>query len=555
MINNIEAILFDMGGTLRGSRKSTESEKQNAIVGIMKIAGVEASPVEFASLLNQRAYNYKKWAEETFIELTEEELWTKWMLPDCLEPLVHQHAIELNQLYRDSINRRTVFPETKEVVINLFRRGYRLGLVSNTTSSVEVPAALKELNISGCFETVILSAVIGKRKPDPSILLEAIQRMGVSAEKCVYIGDRVERDVYAAKKAGFAMTIIIADPANPEGQLVKDPSLAPDYFVNNLTDLLNIFPVLSKNYLKPKYNAAFSTMWAIKNFPALADFFESSRRLGFAAVELNHLVNSAMLEHADMSVMPISSIHEPCPADISAEALKEKDYLISSTNEEFRIKGVHSIKRSIDIAKRFGASLIVIHAGHVQPQKHHENLLRSMIAAGTDSTAEYKTIRDGMIKLRSELAVPHFESVKKSVRELLDYAIPLGIRLGIEVRYHFMEIPSPDELEILLNMATPEQIGFIYDVGHAQTLDRLGFYPHQEWLDRFASRIIETHMHDVLGTTDHLAPGMGEVDFDMVARYLPLNAIRTCEFQEFNTVEQVKSGLNYLLEKGCIFPV
>ena len=107
-------------------------------------------------------------------------------------------------------------------------------------------------------------------------------------------------------------------------------------------------------------------------------------------------------------------------------------------------------------------------------------------------------------------------------------------------------------LNVILALGTPDEIGFIYDVGHAQTLDRLGFYPHEEWLKRFSTRIIETHLHDVIGTTDHLAPGLGEVDFDMVARYLPAQAIRTCEFQDINSYEQVKSGLNFLAAKGCI---
>jgi len=115
-----------------------------------------------------------------------------------------------------------------------------------------------------------------------------------------------------------------------------------------------------------------------------------------------------------------------------------------------------------------------------------------------------------------------------------------------------MEFPSPDELEILLNLAGPDRIGFIYDVGHAQTLDHLGFYPHEEWLKRFSSRIVGTHLHDVIGITDHLASGLGEVDFDMIAPYLPEDAFRTCEFQTFNTPEQVKASLKFLVEHGCI---
>ncbi len=124
--------------------------------------------------------------------------------------------------------------------------------------------------------------------------------------------------------------------------------------------------------------------------------------------------------------------------------------------------------------------------------------------------------------------------------------------LGLENRYHFMEFPSPDELGELLDLAGPERLGFIYDVGHAQALSRLGFFPHEEWLTRFAPRIIGTHLHDVIGIQDHLAPGLGDVDFDLIAAYLPKEAFRTCEFLGSNTPEQVRNGLKVLQEHGCI---
>ena len=106
----------------------------------------------------------------------------------------------------------------------------------------------------------------------------------------------------------------------------------------------------------------------------------------------------------------------------------------------------------------------------------------------------------------------------------------------------------------LLTLASPDRLGYIYDVGHAQAMARLGFFPHEEWLRRYSSRIIETHLHDVIGVSDHHAPGLGEVDFEMVASYLPENAIRTFELQPTNSPEQVKAGLKHLVEFGCIKP-
>lgn len=554
MNNQVEAILFDMGGTLRRSVKRTREEKHASIQKIMRLLDATTPLEEFASLLSARAKAYKAWAEETHIELTESELWTKWMLPDFPSDKISGMAVQLNQLYRESTGKRTALPESREVVLELFRRGYRLGLVSNTTSSVEVPALLKELEITGCFETVILSTVIGKRKPNPNILLEATQRMSIAPEHCAYIGDRVERDVAASRKAGFSTAVILRDPNKPLADGMNEADLAPDHIIDNLRKLLDIFPPRLSRRPQPAavYDASLSTMWAIKTFPQLTDFFEFARRAGFARIELNHKITSAMLDGIDLDAFHFSSVHEPCPADISVDELGRRDWLISSTNEENRRHGVEAIQRSIALAARLHASTVVIHAGHANADKGLEKKLRALHASGQRGSEEYQKIKAQMIQLRGDTAKPAFNAVVNSIRELLAYAEPLGVSLGIENRYHYMEFPNPDELGVLLNLASPERIGFLYDVGHAETLDQLGFYPHEDWLKRFSPRMIGAHVHDVRGTTDHYAPGLGTVDFDMVASYLPENAFRTCEFQTINSPEEVKAGLRFLAEHGCI---
>lgn len=552
MKHQVQAILFDMGGTLRRTAHRSQADQHLAMRSIMDLIGASGSAAEFSHTLSEQARAYKRWAEQTHIELSEGDLWTKWMLPDFPPEHISGMAVQLNQLYREATGMREVFPESRDVVLELFRRGYRLGLVSNTTSSVEVPAVLKELEITGCFETVILSAVLGKRKPNPEILLEATRRMGIAPEYCAYIGDRVDRDVAAARKAGFSQAIVLRDPRQP-GSAESASSLSPDHLITNLRELLDIFPPRDLRQPEPAvYDASLSTMWAIQMFPGLTDFFEFARRAGFARVELNHKITSAMLEGIDLSRFEFSSVHEPCPADISTNELKTRDWLISSTTEENRCEGVRSIQRSIDLAAGLHASAVVIHAGHVQPDTGLEKELRALHAADRCGSDEYYEIQTKMIQARVQSAMAGFKSVKKSILELLEYAEGTGVRLAIENRYHYLEFPSPDELEILLGLAGSDRIGFLYDVGHAETLDQLGFYPHEEWLKRFGPRIIGAHIHDVRGTTDHYAPGLGTVDFDMVAAYLPERAFRTCEFQTFNTPEQVKAGLRFLVERGCI---
>ncbi len=142
--------------------------------------------------------------------------------------------------------------------------------------------------------------------------------------------------------------------------------------------------------------------------------------------------------------------------------------------------------------------------------------------------------------------------MRKSLLELLELAEQLNVKLGLENRYHYMDIPIIDELEELLKLADSSRLGFIYDVGHAQALGQLGFFPSEEWLNRYSDRIMGTHLHDVIGLTDHLAPGLGEIDFKSLSDRLPEDSFRTLELLPGNTLAQVQSGVEYLVKAGCI---
>lgn len=558
MTLQIRAILFDVGGTLRRTTRQDDDVKDRKLRELLHLLGLDQSPEELYQHLSKRSEAYHDWAEATRIELTEAELWTRWMLPERPAEQIGKQAVRLNQIWREVTGRRDPLPEAKEVLVELFRRGYRLGVVSNTTSSTETPQLLKKLGISGLFETVVLSCLVGKRKGDPALLLEATMRMGLQPENCVYIGDRPNRDVVAAREAGFAQVILLRDPFEPEKQLVEDLALQPDSFIENLKELLEIYPQLSRPAARipdeepPIWSASLSTMWAMKNFPSLKDFFVAARRLGFARIELNHQVDSTMLAGIDLDHIQFSSVHEPCPADISVDDLKARDWMISAQDEENRRQGVESVKRSIDLAHLLGAGAIVLHAGNVSSDLTLENKLRNLFATGQSQSDEYLVVKETLERNRAALAGPRLEAARQSLVELLEYAGRFGIRLGLENRYHYMDIPLPDEIGKLLELAGPDRLGFIYDVGHAQALDRLGFCPHKEWLKRYTTRIIGTHLHDVVGVTDHQAPGLGEIDFDEVADYLPREAFRTLELHPSNNPEQVKVGLRYLVDRGCV---
>lgn len=298
------------------------------------------------------------------------------------------------------------------------------------------------------------------------------------------------------------------------------------------------------------YNIALSTMWGVGRFERFGDFFVAGQAAGFASFELNHGVNSAMLDSVQLNGYRITSVHEPCPADIPPAELKRRDWLISATDEENRRRGVEAVRRSIDLAHRLGAAVVIVHPGRVVMDESLEAELRRLYREGKRHTPEYARIVAIMAAQRAERAPAHLAAVRRSLDELAAHAVRLGVRLGLENRDHYFEIPLLDEMEELLAAGYGDTVGYWHDVGHAQKSEYKGYGPHEAWLTRFADKMIGVHLHDITGMDDHLAAGTGRMPWAMVTRLLPSGILRTCEFQNGHTPEQIAAGLRWLAEHG-----
>ncbi len=239
-IRNIEVIFIDVGATLR-YLVVDEPYQAHARQQIATFVGTEESPEAFCEMLDKRYKVYRKWAFETLLEAPERELWTKWMLPDWPAERIAPLAGELTYLYRQTMGHRHAQPDAKDVVVELNRRGYRLGILSNTITEREIPEWLEQDGLSQYFPTVILSSIFGHRKPGPEIYWEAARRAGVEPAQAAYVADNPSRDVEGSKRAGFGMIIIMG---TPEELAKKDMSgeYQPDMIIRTLSDLLDIFP-------------------------------------------------------------------------------------------------------------------------------------------------------------------------------------------------------------------------------------------------------------------------------------------------------------------------
>ena len=566
MTDHIKAICFDVGGTLRATIKNRESNL-DYIRNLQSFLGLEGEPTDFLSLLRKREKEYRKWCKKTLRELPETELWTRYMLPDFPHDFVWQNAITLNQLWRSSRNNQ-IFPDAVNTIKTLAERGYKLSIVSNTTSSVEAPAMLAENGLTDYFSPVILSCVVGSRKPHPSMFMQAARGMGVLPQNCAYVGDNLSRDLIGAMQAGFGAVIILnmagyqTDEFDPDDDFQAETitETEPQYRISRLGELLDIFqgaPVTNSLELAPAqpdmlYDISLSTMWSADQEMPFSETFALARKLGFTGFEFSNKVTPRLYQEWDRNKYYVSTLHDPCPSEFGYTELKIQDVSLSSLDESHRVKAVDNLKRSIDLAVRLGSRSVVVHCGSIHCDHSRDTIIREWYLQGKAGTPEYIQIQQDYIADRDQHKQPHLNQVLRSLEEMINFARGSGIFIGLENRNRYHDLPLPDEMETFLQLCDEPWFGFQYDAGHAHNLEALGMVGKGEWLRRFHHRLIGMHLHDVDGLQDHLAPGMGEVDYSSLAPYLGDGILRTLEVSPDCTIEQIAHGLEVLVDHGCV---
>ena len=299
------------------------------------------------------------------------------------------------------------------------------------------------------------------------------------------------------------------------------------------------------------WHAALSTMWALTQEEPFADFFQASRQFGFSHQELNHAVSPTMLATVDPEHLHVMSVHEPCPCEIPRLGRMERGIFLTSLDERLRSQAVEYVRGSIHLAHQLGATAVVVHSGEVSVGKDYERRMRTLHLEGESCSSEFAELGERFAKERTQAAPPYMAALRRSLLELVDDAQDKGVRLGLENRDHYYEVPLPHEVDDLL-MLRPGTIEYWHDVGHAVKLREFGFYSQREWLERFSDRMIGIHLHDNDGVRDHIAPGLGTVDWKLVSSYLPAHAIRTFEIRGFTTEEEMRDAQWMLHEAGCL---
>ena len=114
---------------------------------------------------------------------------------------------------------------------------YKLGIIAN--QSLGTQERIDNWGIGHYFDVVVASAEAGVAKPDPGIFTMALQKADCKPGEAVMIGDRLDNDIFPAKKLG--MKTIWVRQGYAIYQSIEDESKRPDHIVDSIDELMGLF--------------------------------------------------------------------------------------------------------------------------------------------------------------------------------------------------------------------------------------------------------------------------------------------------------------------------
>lgn len=215
--SNVQAVLFDLDGTLVDSAPDlgAAADAMRTARGLPSLPLAQYRPMAGAGARGMLGIAFGIGLEHPDFETLREEFFVN---------------------YEQRLTQRTlVFDGVAALIDGLIKRGLSWGVVTNKTSRFTLPLT-GAMSLFATAGTIISGDTTAHAKPHPMPLLEAAKRLGVSPQRCVYVGDD-ERDIVAGLAAGMST---VAVSYGYLGENVDVNQWGADITVNSADELLQL---------------------------------------------------------------------------------------------------------------------------------------------------------------------------------------------------------------------------------------------------------------------------------------------------------------------------
>lgn len=280
---------------------------------------------------------------------------------------------------------------------------------------------------------------------------------------------------------------------------------------------------------------------------------EIKTELGFDLIELGHGIRLSLVpgiqQMFDAGEIRFSSLHNFCPLPVEVMMASPNCYEFSSASVNERERAVNQTFQTIDFAERLGAPFVVLHLGRVKMRPITDILIR-MTKRGKHLSRNYVRAKLKAVQTRERRSPLCLQHVKDCLRRIMEHAVLKNVRIALESRRGYEEIPSERELPGLLEELDSRQVGYWHDFGHSQIKENLGFIDHVEWLSTIGPQTLGCHVQDCIWPArDHEPPFNGSVDFDKLVPLVPTNCLFVWEMSPNRTADAIRRSVRKWKER------
>lgn len=132
------------------------------------------------------------------------------------------------------------FPKNILSLLRKLREKIRIGIISDFVYPPSLKGILKNTGIERYVDCIVISSDIGWAKPSFQIFNRAMKCLNVNPENAVHVGDRLDSDIYGAKRIGMK-AIWIKKTIHPDEPLdIVRFKANPDYEVGSIEEAFNL---------------------------------------------------------------------------------------------------------------------------------------------------------------------------------------------------------------------------------------------------------------------------------------------------------------------------
>ena len=273
--------------------------------------------------------------------------------------------------------------------------------------------------------------------------------------------------------------------------------------------------------------------------------------LGFDHIELSHGMTIAKLPGIrrahERGLFTCVGVHNYFPSPVEVMIDAPDAYEFTSHRALDRRRALDMTLRTLEIAAEFKARYLVLHMGSV-PMKPSRwtRPLTAMVADGQAHTKDFTKRKIAFVRKREKIAPLYYHRAIEALETIVVRAAELGVKLAIESRSRFEDVPSEREMSALQqHFADNPWIGYWHDFGHVQLKHNLGLLDHMQWLERIAPRLIGGHVHDVeWPARDHRVPFFGAtIDYTPLLEFFPPGCPLVWELSPTRDAAEIRTAL------------